>query len=139
MAVSLGGSGRRRVCTPMSAPLSLKTKLSTPLLVQTRDWYRDLFGLDVLEEWDEPSDLGCILGWAGVAGEALLEIYHCDAPPSFAGLSLQFRVEDVETFVAPDEERFAHRGPVDRPWGSKYLFFSDPNGVSVVVFSGTSL
>ncbi len=123
----------------MSAPLSLKTKLSTPRFVETRDWYCDLFRLDVLEEWDEPADRGCILGWAGVAGEALLEIYHCDEPQSFAGLSLQFRVDDVAAFAVPDEARFAHRGPVDRPWGSQYLFFSDPNGVSVVVFSGTSL
>ena len=67
-------------------------ELSTPRFVETRDWYRDLFGLDVLEEWDEPADRGCILGWAGEAGDALLEIYHCDRPLSFAGLSLQFRV-----------------------------------------------
>ncbi len=123
----------------MSAPLSLKTKLSTPLLVQTRDWYCDLFRLEVLEEWDEPADRGCILGLAGAAGEALLEIHYCDEPRSFAGLSLQFRVDDVEAFSVPDDERFPHRGPVARPWGSQYLFFSDPNGVSVVVFSGTSL
>jgi hypothetical protein len=123
----------------MSVPLSLKTKLSTPLFVQTRNWYCDLFRLDVLEEWDEPADRGCILGFAGIAGDAFLEIYHCDAPLSLAGLSLQFRVDDVNAFVVPHEERFPHRGPVDRPWGCKYLFLRDPNGVPVVVFSGTSL
>ncbi len=123
----------------MSVPLSLKTRLSTPLVDQTRNWYCDLFRLDVLEEWDEPADRGCILGLAGASGDAFLEIHHCDGPLSFAGLSLQFRVDNVDAFVVPDEERFAHSGPVDRPWGSKYLFFSDPNGVSVVVFSGASL
>lgn len=123
----------------MSIPSSLKTKLSTPLLVQTRNWYCDLFRLDELEEWDEPADRGCILGIAGTSGDAFLEIYHCDAPLSFAGLSLQFRVDDVDVLVVPEEERFTHRGPVARPWGSKYLYFNDPNGVSVVVFSGESL
>ena len=123
----------------MTVPLSLKTKLSTPLFVQTRNWYCDLFLLDVLEEWDEPADRGCILGVAGAGGQAFLEIYYCDGPLSFAGLGLQFRVDDVDAFVVPDEERFAHRGPVKRTWGSKYLFFSDPNDISVVVFSGTSL
>jgi hypothetical protein len=48
-------------------------------------------------------------------------------------------VNDVDAFVVPREERFTARGPVYRPWGSRYLFFSDPNGVSVVVFSGSSL
>jgi catechol 2,3-dioxygenase-like lactoylglutathione lyase family enzyme len=135
----VAGAAAERYSALMSVPHSLKTKLSTPLFVQTRNWYCDLFGLDVLEEWYEPADRGCILGFAGIAGEAFLEIYHCDAPLSFAGLSLQFRVDNVDAFVVPKEERFAHHGPVDRPWGSKYLFFSDPNGVSVVVFSGTSL
>ena len=123
----------------MPVPLSLKTRLSTPLFDQTRSWYCDLLRLDVLEEWDEPGDRGCILGVAGTAGDAFLEIYHCEGPQSFAGLSLQFRVEDVDDFVVLDEERFTHRGPVGRPWGSKYLYFNDPNGVLVVVFSGTSL
>ena len=123
----------------MAAPLSLKTKLRTPQFDQTRDWYRDLLRLEVLEEWDEPGDRGCILGLAGADGEAFLEIYHCEDQPSFTGLSLQFRVDDVHALVVPDEERFAHKGPVDRPWGSKYLFFDDPNHVSVVVFSGKSL
>ena len=123
----------------MVVPLSLKTKLSTPLFAQTRDWYRDLFGLEVLEEWDEPADRGCILGLAGPAGDAFIEIYHCDDALGLAGVSLQFRVDDVDAFLVPNEDRFTYRGPEDRPWGSKYLFLSDPNGVSVVVFSGTSL
>lgn len=123
----------------MSSPLSLKTKLSTPKFEETRDWYRDLLRLDVLEEWNEAADRGCILGLASADGEAFLEIYQCDEPLSFVGLSLQFRVKDVDAFAVLDEERFRHVGPVDRPWGSKYLFFIDPNGVSVVVFSGTSL
>ena len=135
----MAGAAAARYAAAMSAPLSLKTKLNTPLFVQTRDWYCDLFGLEVMEEWDQLADRGCILGFAGTTGDALLEIYHCDAPHSFDGLSLQFRVYDVDAFVVPKEERFTSRGPVNRPWGSKYLFLSDPNGVSVVVYSGTSL
>ena len=123
----------------MSAPLSLKTRLGTPLLLETRDWYRDLFGLELLEEWDEPGDRGCILGLPGGARQALLEICHCATACHFAGMSLQFRVEDVDAFAVPDEQRFASRGPEDRPWGSRYLFLTDPNGVSVVIFSGSSL
>ena len=119
--------------------LSLKTKIITPRLEETRDWYRDLFGLSVLEEWDEASDKGCILGLGDGRGEAFLEIYASEQVFDFGGLSLQIRVADVGRFPVPDEDRFAHRGPVDRPWGSRYMFFTDPNGVAVIVFSGSSL
>ena len=123
----------------MTARLSLKTRLSTPLLAETCDWYRDLFGLELLEEWDEPGDRGCILGFPGGVSQALLEIHHCKTGSNFAGLSLQFRVDDINAFALPKDQRFASRGPEDRPWGSRYLFLTDPNGVSVVVFSGASL
>lgn len=123
----------------MSAALSLKTKITTPRLEQTVAWYRDLFGLEVAEQWDEPGDKGCILSLPGGKSEAFLEISDGPVVSGFSNLSLQFRVEDVEHFAVPDEPRFASRGPVDRPWGSRYLFFTDPNGISVVVFSGTAL
>jgi catechol 2,3-dioxygenase-like lactoylglutathione lyase family enzyme len=117
---------------------SLKTKIVTPRVDETRDWYRDLLGLVVLEEWNEPGDKGCILG-IHPTGEAFLELHHSEESFDFGGLGLQFRVDDVSTLHVPEDERFAHSGPADRPWGSRYLFFKDPNGVSVVIFSGTSL
>lgn len=123
----------------MSIAQSLKTKIVTPQYEATRDWYRDLLGLVVVEEWDEPGDRGCILALEADAGEALLEIYDGGSAADFAGLSLQFRVTDVDAFDVPNDTRFDHQGPVDRPWGSRYMFFRDPNGISVVVFSGTSL
>ena len=123
----------------MTKLLSLKTKIVTPRLEETRDWYRDLFELELLEEWDEPHDRGCILGIGGESGRAFLEIYYAPAEGQFDGLSLQFRVEDIDSFLVPPDERFTHRGPEDRPWGSRYLFLTDPNGISVIVFSGRSL
>jgi len=123
----------------MTKPISLKTKIITPQLVETRDWYRDLLGLAVLEQWDEQNDKGCILGFGGPNSEALVEIYFGEAQADFSGLSLQFRVDDVDLLDIPDEPRFARRGPEDRQWGSRYLFLTDPNGISVVLFSGTSL
>lgn len=120
------------------APFSLKTRITTPFLEETIAWYRDLLGLVVAEEWDKPGDKGCILSLPASKGEAFLEIYDGPAEAEFLNFSLQFRVDDVDRFQAPDEPRFAHRGP-GRPWGSRYLFFTDPNGLAIVVFSGTSL
>lgn len=123
----------------MNRITSLKTKLITQRFEETREWYRELLGLFLLEEWNEPDDRGCILGFGGERSEALLEIYQGQPEFDFSGLSLQFRVEDVDDFKAPEDPRFAFRGPVERPWGSRYLFFSGPNDVSVVIFSGSSL
>ena len=121
------------------APFSLKTKIITPRLGETVAWYRDLLGLGVAEEWDEPEDKGCILSLPDGKGESFLEIYDGPVIAGFSNIGLQFRVDDVGRFQFPDEPRFAHRGPVERPWGSRYLFFTDPNGIAVVVFSGTAL
>ena len=123
----------------MTRTFSLKTKIVTSRFDETRDWYVSLLNLQILEEWNEPDDRGCILGLGGSAREALLEIYFGDDVADFSGLSLQFRVADVDRLDIPDEQRFARRGPEDRPWGSRYLFLTDPNGISVVLFSGTSL
>lgn len=123
----------------MSILIGLKTKITTTSFEATRDWYRDLFGLTAREEWDDPDDRGCILGLGSQGREAFLEIYFGEQPADFAGLSLQFRVDDIGRFHIPSEPRFAFRGPEGRPWGSRYLFLTDPNGISVVIFSGTSL
>ena len=121
------------------APLSLKTKITTPRLAETIAWYRDLLAMEIAEEWDELADKGCILALRGGKGEAFLEIYDGPVVSGFSNVSLQIRVDDIDAFPIPDEPRFANRGPFDRPWGSRYLFFTDPNGISVVLFSGTAL
>ena len=120
----------------MSGIISLKTKITTPLLAETRDFYRELFGLQLVEEWDEPDDCGCILAITDVAGAAFLEIYRGAERRDFSGLSLQFRVADLDAFRDSIEGRFDYRGPIDRPWGSRYLYLTDPNALPVVVFSG---
>lgn len=53
-----------------------------------------------------------------------------------AGFSLQFRTEDLRGFRALLPPGTQVRGPVERPWGSTYLYLTDPNGISVVVFEG---
>lgn len=117
-------------------PSSLKTKITTPLLAETREFYVTCLGMRVVEEWRETDDVGCILALAGGGREALLEIYEGSAADAFGGLSLQFRTEDLAGFTALLPAGTQVRGPVERPWGSTYLYLTDPNGISVVVFEG---
>ena len=115
---------------------ALKTKLITPRFGETLAFYAGLPGLFLVEQWDEPGDRGAILGFEGGAGEAFLEIYAGPASMDFSGLSLQFRTDDADDFRNAIADRYGCEGPVDRPWGSRYLYLTDPNGVRIIVYSG---
>jgi hypothetical protein len=68
--------------------------------------------------------------------EAMLEIYEGPKSDGFAGLSLQFRTENLAAFKAGLPPLIECSGPTERPWGSSYLYLTDPNGISVIVFDG---
>ena len=117
-------------------PSVLKTKITTPRLAETRDFYMACLGMRVVEEWREKDDVGCILALPGAGSEVLLEIYEGSVAGGFDGLSLQFRTEDLASFTTMLPPGTETRGPVERPWCSTYLYLTDPNGISVVVFEG---
>ena len=118
----------------MERMLSLKTKIICPNWRDVAAFYQGHFDMEVVEEWDETNDKGVILGFPG-RREALLELY--DGPASdLRGISLQFRVEDVDAFAAGLDPSIGRDGPSDRPWGARYLIFADPAGVRIVVYSG---
>jgi len=115
---------------------SLKTKITTPRLADTRAFYESMFGLTVVEEWDEPGDKGVVLQFPDGHREALLEIYDGQGTQYFVGLSLQFRVDDVESFIASLPAGVSFEGPNRRPWGSTYVYLRDPNDIQVIVYEG---
>jgi catechol 2,3-dioxygenase-like lactoylglutathione lyase family enzyme len=117
-------------------PSALKTKIITPKLEETRTFFITCLGMRVVEEWQEANDVGCILALAGDGREALLEIYEGPRSEAFAGMSLQFRTENLEAFRARLPPTIECHGPTERPWGSSYLYLTDPNGISIVVFDG---
>ncbi|QLC25022.1 hypothetical protein HFP57_08280 [Parasphingopyxis algicola] len=115
---------------------SLKTKITTPRLAETREYYVQVFGMEVAEEWDSPDDKGVILVFSDGKAEALLEIYDGPNAHDFSGLSLQFKTGDLDAFTADLDADIERRGPVPRPWGSTYLYLTDPNGIAIIVYEG---
>lgn len=115
---------------------ALKTKLTTDRVDDTVRFYQCLFDMEVAEDWDHPGDRGTILRFKGGVEEALLEIYAAAEPFNLDGVSLQFKTEDVDEFVAGLPAGLAFRGPIDRPWGSRYVYLQDPAGVQVIVYEG---
>ena len=116
--------------------LTLKTKISTPLYQSCAQFYQTVFGLDVVESWDEPTDKGIILGVGTLPYEAFLEFYDTDQRLAHDAISLQFKVPDLPDFLKGLPEEIEADGPHDRPWGARYAFLRDPAGVNVTVFDG---
>lgn len=116
--------------------LSLKTKITTPRLDETAGFYRRLFGMVDAEVWDDPGDRGVILAFADGREEAYLEVYDGPESPDYAGFSLQFRVDDLDAFLARVPADIQYEGPKPRPWGSTYAYFRDPNEILVIVYEG---
>jgi catechol 2,3-dioxygenase-like lactoylglutathione lyase family enzyme len=117
-------------------PSALKTKITTSRFEDSRHFYVDCLGMKVVREWREENDVGCVLALGNGEGAAFLEICEAPQPESFAGVSLQFRTDDLAAFQEALPAATAARGPVKRPWGSTYLYLTDPNGISVIVFEG---
>lgn len=115
---------------------SLKTKIITPQLPETRAFYERCLGMRVVEEWQEEGDVGCILALPDEDEHAFLEVYEGEARHDFSGLSLQFRTDDLCGFQAALPADVEVQGPIKRRWGSTYLYLTDPNGISVVLFEG---
>ena len=90
----------------------------------------------VVEEWNEPGDVGAIFAFPGGCQEAFLEVYDIDDQKEFNGMSLQFRVNSLADFLAALPDSIEFKGPTDRPWGSRYLYLRDPNDIQVIVYEG---
>lgn len=119
------------------AVAGLKTRIETPFLQDSIDFYTRHLGMTVLESWDDGDDKGAILGLGNSPrGEAFLEIGYAAAPGSYTGVSLQFRVRDLSAVAAGLANHWDFTGPEKRPWGSRYLYLRDPAGVQIIIYEG---
>ncbi len=115
----------------------LKTRIETPLLQACRAFYTKHLGMKVLDSWDENGDKGVILGLGSSAqGEAYLEIAYVETPTSYQGISLQFRVRNLDAVANKLRGQLEFRGPEQRPWGSRYLYLQDPAGIQIILYEG---
>lgn len=115
---------------------SLKAKITTPLFQESLDYYQQVLRMQIVEKWDKPNDRGAILAFSDSREEAFVEIYYAKDPHNFSGLSLQFRVDNLERFIEVLPESIERDGPKKRPWGGTYLYLRDPNNISIIVYEG---
>jgi catechol 2,3-dioxygenase-like lactoylglutathione lyase family enzyme len=106
-------------------------------------FYRDAFGLPVIQEWDQPTGRGAILD----AGRATLELLSVDqadlvdrvevgevvsGPVRFA-----LEVEDSEETASALASAGAQKigGPVVTPWAHKNVRLRAPDGMQLTLFT----
>ena len=112
----------------------LKTRIETPYIKESINFYVKHIGMRVLESW---GDNGAILGFSPpVKGEAFLELAYAETLWKYEGMNLQFRVNSLADIVEKLQGKVDFRGPVKRPWGSKYIYLEDPTGIMIIIYEG---
>ena len=125
------------VCMMAASVTGMKTRIETQKFDESIAFYTELVGLTVIDSWDEEGDRGAILGLDGMKdGQAFLELAPTAETEAHGAISLQFRVDDIDVVAERLKGRWEFRGPEVRPWGSTYLYLTDPSGVRVILYEG---
>jgi catechol 2,3-dioxygenase-like lactoylglutathione lyase family enzyme len=98
-------------------------------------FYRDVIGLQVVEEWTDAGH-GAVLSAGGPARVELIDLPErgrVDTEALFIGLKVSAIDPLYERAVAAAHEIV--REPADRPWGGRGFVVRDPNGVAVNIYT----
>ena len=116
---------------------ALKLRIETSCFTESKAFYCDLLGLNVIESWSGDGPTGSILGLSNdIEAEGFLELAEAEQTTSHQGLSIQIRVDDLDKLRRKLDGKIDYTGPTMRPWGSVYLYLVDPNGIQVIVYEG---
>ncbi len=114
----------------------IKTRIQTDRFDETLRFYTELLGLIIIREWNDEADTGAILGLPDADAKAYLEIASVPQVTVSAGVSLQFRTDDLNKSIEELAGKYQHNPPDAKPWGSTYVYLRDPAGNQVIVFEG---
>ena len=115
----------------------LKVRIETNLLKESIEFYSEYLGLTILDQWDEQGDSGVILGLdSKLNSKAFLEFGYKNIPNNYLGVSIQIRVNSLVDAMRKLQGKVKFSEPEERPWGSRYLYLIDPNGITVILYQG---
>ena len=98
-------------------------------------FYRDVIGLEVVEEWTDAGH-GAVLSAGGPARVELIDLperARVDTDSLFIGLQVGAIEGLYERATAAGHEII--REPADRPWGGRGFVVRDPNGVAINIYT----
>ena len=126
--------------------LGLKTVIRTKNFEAARRFYSEVLNLVIVEEYDDGNgSKGCIMGFSPEANNAFLEISEIKSTHSYYQtafsrvmendkMDLQIKTDAVDYWAEKLNGICETRGPVERPWGSRYLYLRDPDGVHIIIY-----
>lgn len=125
---------------------SIKTVIRTKNFDTSKHFYTEILQLEIVEEYDDGDDIGCIVQLGGETSSAFIEISEIAKEndyfhESFAiesqtdKVDMQIRTEDVNYWAKRlKEHNIKARGPVLRPWGFHYLYLRDPDNLQIIIY-----
>jgi catechol 2,3-dioxygenase-like lactoylglutathione lyase family enzyme len=99
-------------------------------------FYRDVIGLEVVEEWTDAGH-GAILSAGGPARVELIDLPDQARPVDTESLFIGLQVPAIDALYdrAKGAGREIVREPADRPWGGRGFVVRDPNGVAINIYT----
>jgi lactoylglutathione lyase len=128
---------------PESPVRELRVALTVEDYEQALAFYRDVFGLPVLESWETPTGSGAVLD----AGRATLELLSTDqaelvdqvevgervAGPVRLALEVDDSEQTAQALVAGGAELIG--GPAVTPWSHRNVRLRAPDGMQLTLFT----
>ena len=126
--------------------LGQKTVIRTKKFETAKKFYSEVLDLKIVEEYDdENGSRGCIMGFSTKGNNAFIEISeikptHSYYQPAFSRtidndkVDIQIKTNAVDYWAERLNKVWETRGPIERPWGSRYLYLRDPDGVHIIIY-----
>lgn len=124
----------------------VKTVIRTKDFEASKKFYSEILGLKIVEEYSEEKGVqGCILRIGKNSSSSFIEISaihpdHYYFNSSFGKniendkIDLQIKTNSIDYWENYLKGKWKARGPVDRPWGSRYLYLRDPDGLQIIIY-----
>ena len=124
----------------------LKTVIRTSNFDRSKNFYCSFLDLKIVEEYDdENGSKGCILRFPAEKNNALIEISEIKPSNDFYQpafdrtiandkIEFQIKTNSVDYWTERLNKVWKTQGPFDRPWGSRYLYLRDPDGIHIIIY-----
>lgn len=130
----------------MSNFIGQKTTIRTRDFKKAKDFYTNILQCTIIENYDDGDGIrGCIMQVGDSTSSAFIELSEITAKHSyfqepfkkvFANdkIDLQIQTTSIVYWAERLNQLWKVKGPIDRPWGSKYLYLRDPDGLQIIIY-----
>lgn len=140
MPCSRGSVGYRGAVTseargPDPSIEQLVVVITTGAFEATLAFYRDVVGMEVIEEWTEAGH-GAVLSAGGCSRLELIDLPE-RGPITGESLFIGLQVHEIDGLYERAEGAGCEivRPPAERPWGGRGFVVRDPSGVAVNIYT----